>query len=70
MTWLKMEMCPIGARVLFWWKPPVENPDEERPVIGRLSEHRPGYWWDPQAERYLPAENLAFWQCLPGRPSE
>jgi len=70
-AWQPIETCPIGKRVMFWWRPIDRNPYAESTVIGSLcSDDKEGQWWNGQRGEYQSAWHLTHWHELPGKPQD
>lgn len=63
-----LENAPKDKSILMWWKPIRENKDAEAAVIGQISSHEPGKWWNGQTGHYQSLEHIAGWQPLPSPP--
>lgn len=67
--WRPIETAPLGEYVLFWWRPIHDNnPYAESCVIGQISTHELGKWWNGQTGTYQDVWHLTHWMPLPKSP--
>lgn len=66
--WQPIETAPLGKSVLLWWRPIDPNPYAEDVVIGTVSSHEPGMWWNGQRGEYQKLWHVTHWMPLPERP--
>jgi hypothetical protein len=67
--WQPIETAPSDVTLLFWWRPIAPNPHAEAAVIGVVSSHEPGKWWNPQRAEYQDLWHVTHWRPLPLPPS-
>lgn len=70
MEWQPIETAPLDKSVLLWWRPINENPHAEIVVIGHVSSHEPGKWWNGQRGEYQDIWHVTHWAPLPAGPSK
>lgn len=68
--WRPIESAPLDKNVLLWWRPNDENPYAEAVVIGCVSSHEDGKWWNPQRAVYQDIWHVTHWMPLPEPPPE
>lgn len=69
-AWQPISSCPVGKRVMFWWRPIDNNPYAETTVTGSLCEGEfDGQWWNDQRAEYQSAWHLTRWRELPAPPT-
>lgn len=56
--------------VLLWWRPINGNPYGEAAVIGSISRHEQGNWWNPQTASYQGLWHITHWRPLPPPPPD
>lgn len=81
MKWQPIGTAPMGKSILMWWRPvasdkyphPPEaasplsnNKYAENCVIGQLSVHEDGKWWD--GREYKDIWHVTHWMPLPDAP--
>ena len=81
--WHKIRTAPKGTNLLFWWRPRTDSryphPPEfaselsnnryaESCVIGQISSHEEGKWWDGQRGVYQDIWHITHWKRLPRSP--
>jgi hypothetical protein len=67
-SWQPIETVPKGKDVLLWWIPKDPNPYAEACVIGMVSAHEPGMWWNGQRGAYQSVSHVTHWMPLPESP--
>ena len=81
--WRPIETAPKDQTLLLWWRP-RKHPDYPRPadaastlsdnryaeacVIGQVSSHEPGTWWNGQTAKSQDIWHVTHWKPLPKRP--
>ncbi len=74
MTWQPIETAPLDKRVLLWWTPVNGNKFAEAAIIGEVSSHFPGTYWDGGYQGadymagYKPLDRVTHWMLLPPAP--
>lgn len=81
--WRPIETAPKDQTVLLWWRPRADPkypvPDDaasalsnnryaEACVIGQVSSHEPGTWWNGQTGKSQDLWHVTHWMPLPKRP--
>lgn len=66
--WQPIETAPLEKTVLLWWRPIDDNPWAEACVIGQVSAHEPGKWWNGQRGEYQDLWHVTHWMPLPPGP--
>lgn len=84
-TWQSINTAPVGVEVLLWWRPKADpaypkspeaksvlsdNKYAEQCVIGQVSEHEEGQWWNGQRGEYQDIWHVTHWMPLPKSPTE
>lgn len=67
--WQPIETAPSDRSVLLWWRP--KNDDNiyaEACIIGQVSSHEPGKWWNGQRGEYQDIWHVTHWMELPTTP--
>lgn len=67
--WLPIEIAPLDKSILIWWVPIRLNPFAETCIIGQVSSHQPGKFWNPAAGIYDDLSRIKWWQPLPDPPT-
>jgi hypothetical protein len=62
------EDTPRDVSLLLWWRPIDGSPARQESVIGQLSSHEPGKWWNGQRGEYADIWHVTHWQLLPKGP--
>lgn len=68
--WQPIATAPTDKLLLLWWIPRDGNPYAEACVIGQLSFHEPGKWWNSQRGEYQEIERITHWMPLPASPDD
>lgn len=63
-----IETAPLDRSVLLWWRPVKDNPYAECWVIGQVSSHEPGKWWNGQRGECQDLQHVTHWMPLPPSP--
>ena len=66
--WQPIETAPKDTKLLLWWVPVDGNKYAESAVIGTVSYHEPGTWWDGQRGEYQTLSHIRYWMPLPPPP--
>lgn len=81
--WQPIETAPLDTPVLMWWRPKADpkyphpasaasdlsnNRYAETCVIGQVSSHEPGKWWNGQTGTYQDLWHVTHWMPLPKSP--
>jgi hypothetical protein len=67
-NWLPIETAPTDRSILLWWRPKDANPFAEDVVIGQVSSHELGKWWNGQRGEYQDVWHVTHWAPLPSAP--
>lgn len=68
-SWQPIESAPLDKSLLLWWQPIQPNVHAEGCVIGQVSSHEPGNWYNPQTGQFQDLWHIRYWQPLPAPPS-
>lgn len=68
--WQPIDTAPIGKTILLWWTPIDDNKYAEAAVIGQVSEHEKGMWWNGQRAEYETLARITHWLPLPEVPTD
>lgn len=69
-SWQPINTAPLETPVLLWWRPVGENKFAEACVIGTVSVHMAGEWWNGQTGTYQDLWHVTHWTPLPDGPEE
>jgi hypothetical protein len=64
-----IDTAPLDKNVLLWWTPKTPNPHAECWVIGAVSSHDPGKWWNGQRAQLEELAHITHWRPLPAGPT-
>lgn len=67
--WQDISTAPLDRNILLWWRPITPNRYAEAVVIGSLSSHEEGKWWNPQRGEYQDSWHVTHWMPLPDPPA-
>ena len=73
--WEPIATAPRDKWLLLWWIPVDGNPHAEACIIGQVSSHRPGKYWDGKykdelgEEGYKDLARITHWMWLPAGPA-
>ncbi len=68
MAWRPIETAPLDKAIILWWTPIDDNKYAEVAVIGQVSFHEKGKWWNGQLGEYQDLERITHWMPLPKQP--
>jgi hypothetical protein len=68
-----IETAPLDKWLLLWWTPVSLNPHAETWIIGQVSSHESGKYWDGRYEKdctegYKDLARITHWMPLPAPP--
>ncbi len=64
-----IDTAPVDKSLLLWWRPiNDDNPAAECWVVGQVSAHKAGTWWDGRKGEYQDLWHITHWMCLPQSP--
>lgn len=67
--WQSIDTAPLDRSVLLWWRPiNDDNLYSECPVIGQVSSHDVGKWWNGQRGELQDLWHVTHWMELPTSP--
>jgi hypothetical protein len=66
--WQPIETAPLDKSVLLWWVPIDGNKLAECAVVGQISSHETGQWWNGQTAQYQSISHVTRWMLLPSAP--
>jgi len=69
MEWQPIETAPVATSILLWWRPKDGNKYAEACVIGQISAHEDGKWWNGQRGEYQDIWHVTHWMPLPSSPA-
>jgi hypothetical protein len=67
--WRPISEAPLDNSVLIWWVPISPNKHAECWIIGQVSSHEPGKFWNPSAGIYDDLSRIKWWMPLPSPPT-
>jgi hypothetical protein len=68
-SWQPIETAPLDKSLLLWWRPIQPNAYADGCVIGQVSSHVPGNWYNSQTGQFQDLWHITHWQPLPAPPS-
>lgn len=68
--WRSIDTAPHGVELLLWWRPLSPNKSAEAVVLGQISTHETGKWWNSQRGEYQELWHVTHWMPKPNGPTD